>query len=103
MIGIGSQDIITLIIYSAMGLGLGLGVNKLNKVLDEKVPSVYEKMWASIPLKLLLVAIVLVAVQFGSESFARNWQSTTPGIFFVTLFFGMQTSLMEDALSLTML
>lgn len=96
-IGFGKQDPITLVLYTVVGIALGVGVNRLNKLLDRKLPKVYASAWAALPLKLLPVILVVVAMQLASRRFASDWQSTTPGLFFVTFFFGLQSSLMEDA------
>lgn len=84
-------------LYSVLGIALGLGINKLNQVLDDRLlRRAYSSPWAAVPLKLLPMALVLTSVAWAFPSFEADWQGTTPGLFFVGLFFGMQTSLMED-------
>lgn len=96
IIGTAQQDFMTLLIYSVLGIALGLGVNKMNGMLSKRLPKVYSSKWAAVPLKLLPVGLALVLVQLVMTEFAYNWQQTTPGLFFVLFYFGMQTSLMKD-------
>jgi hypothetical protein len=86
--------------YSALGFGAGIATNMANKRLDATFPAAYGNKVAASVLKLLLVGTVLAWVELGFAQFAAAWQATTPGLFFVTVFFGVQTSLMEDVTSL---
>lgn len=101
-----------ILVYSVLGFGAGLATNLANAWLGAKVlPLAYGNTPAAksaatsaaklavIVLKLLLVGAVLAGVELGFSRFAAAWQATTPGLFFVTLFFGVQTSLMQDAVS----
>lgn len=94
--GLGRQNIATLIAYVVLGIFSGMGLNRLNEFMDARVPGAYRSAWAAVPLKILPLALALVGAQIASASFASDWQSTTPGLAFVTFFFAMQTSLMED-------
>ena len=112
------------LVYSVLGFGAGLATNLANTWLGATVlPSAYGNTSAAkstaksaaksaatsaaksaaklvaIVLKLLLVGAVLAGVELGFTRFAAAWQATTPGLFFVTLFFGVQTSLMQDVVS----
>lgn len=82
--------------YSALGVAAGLATNRVNAWLDARAPALYERRPVAAALKLLLLAAVLAGAQAASARFAADWQATTPGLFFVSLFFGLQTSLMED-------
>lgn len=86
----------TLLVYAAAGILVGMGANRLNKFLDASVGKPYENPWAGVALKLVPVAFAVLMTQLLSATFARDWQGTVPGLFFVTFFFGMQSSLMED-------
>lgn len=96
----GSQNASTLVVYAVAGIAAGVGVNRLNKYLDAKLPGAYRNKFAASALKMLPIVAVLLVAQMLAAPFARNWQGTTPGLFFVTFFFGLQTSLMEDLTSL---
>ena len=96
----GSQNAATLVAYTLLGVAAGVGVNRLNKFLETKLPRAYKNRYASVGLKMVPIAAVVLLAQALAAPFARNWQSTTPGLFFVTFFFGLQSSLMEDLTSL---
>lgn len=85
-----------ILVYSVLGFGAGIATNLANKRLDSKLAAAYANRLVAIVLKLLLVGVVLASVELAFAQFAAAWQATTPGLFFVTLFFGVQTSLMED-------
>ena len=99
VLGVGQEDLLAILTYSVLGIALGVGVNKLNRFLSRQLRRVYASRWASIPLKLLPVGLVLVALHWQFKDFSDNWQNTIPGLFFVTFFFGLQTSLLEDVLT----
>lgn len=82
--------------YSLLGFAAGYATNQVNKALDSRLPRVYGKAWAAIALKLCVIAVFAANAEALFRQFVLQWQGTTPGLFFVSLFFGMQTSLMED-------
>lgn len=101
MLGFGQNDFLNVILYSVAGIALGAGVNRLNRWLDDGIPRAYSSnKWLPVLLKLLPPALALAGVQLMSADFSLDWQTTTPGLFFVAFFFGLQTSLMEDVVRL---
>jgi len=74
--------------YGLIGAALGLGIDKLSVRLQKE----YEiGKPAMLLLQLFLMVLVVYAIQeFVSERFASDWQSTTPGLFFVSFFWGIQ-------------
>jgi len=50
-------------------------------------------------IQIFLSSVVLYIVQhFVSNRYAEEWQSTTPALLFVSLFFGVQSSLAKNSL-----
>lgn len=83
-------------LQSLVGLVLGVAVNAFNK-------AAVGGRWvrpARIALKLVPVALVALVAEAVAPGFADEWQVTVPGLFFVTMYFGTQTSLMEDVAGL---
>lgn len=100
--GFGRQNLATLLVYLVLGIGLGMGINGLNVVLQRKFRKAYTSPYARVPLQLLPVVMVLVALQFVVPSFTRNMTSTLPGVFFVAFFFGTQFSVLAGLTQLGM-
>ncbi len=100
VLGVGKEDLLAILTYSVLGITLGVGVNKLNLFLSGQLRRVYASKWSSIALKLLPVGLTLVLLHWQLADFSDDWQGTIPGLFFVTFYFGLQTSLMNDVLSL---
>lgn len=90
-------QIVAVVLQSLAGIGLGVLVNEINKAVDARLPRAYSHPLAGVLLKLLPIALVAIAVGTVVDSFAQEWQTTIPGLFFVTLYFGLQSSLMACA------
>ncbi len=53
-------------------------------------------------LQLIIIILALYVIQkYISPTYASSWQSTTPGILFVSLFFGIQVNLYKNIEQLT--
>lgn len=94
--GVLREGPLAIVLYAVLGVVAGALVNRFNRLLDSRLPKMYASPWAAAPLKLLPAVLVLAGTELPLPGFAMDWQSTTPGVFFVSMFFGMQTGLMED-------
>lgn len=93
----GRQNASTVLAYFAVGVLLGWAVNKLNKFLDKHVQGPYEvSPVLGVLLKVIPVTLGMMLFQMLTPGFSTDWTKTVPGLFFVTFYFGMQLSLMED-------
>lgn len=96
----GAQNVAVLALYTALGAALGLGTEWVNRRMGRAACG--DKPCARMVVPKLLVIIALFAlVQLLLPEFASDWQNTTPGLFFVGVFFGMQGSLFSDAQTLS--
>lgn len=50
---------------------------------------------------LFIISVLYIIEKFISQKFADEWQNNTPGIFFVSFFFGLQFNLFSNLLSLS--
>lgn len=76
-------------ILGAMGIILGLAVNKIGNVFYSKIG--ISNKTEKIIMQLLLCSIVLSFIHINiSRRFGWSWQNITPGLFFVSYFFGTQ-------------
>jgi hypothetical protein len=93
MIEIGKQGFVNIVIYAIMGIVLAMITNKIYShvdkfELDSKI---------KLAIKFLIFGSVLYYVHhYISKEFASDWQSTTPGLFFVSMYFGLQPNLMNQ-------
>lgn len=95
---VGSQGAAALAVYAVAGLALGLAAEAFNRWVSARLCERKPCARALAP-KLVVAAAAFVALQAAFPDFALDWQNTTPGVFFVGLFFGMQASLFADAQS----
>lgn len=89
----------SVMLQSLVGLVLGILVNALNKAAEARL-AVYDRPAAGVLLKLVPVAAAALGLGALFPAFSAEWQVTIPGLFFVTMYFGTQTSLMEDVVRL---
>lgn len=85
-------------LQSLVGLLLGILVNAFNKAAERL--SAYDRPAAGVLLKLVPVAVAALGLGALWPALSDEWQVTIPGLFFVTMYFGTQTSLMEDVVRL---
>jgi len=58
--------------------------------------------FVSIIIQLFLAILFLFVVEYYiSPKFGENWQAITPGLFFVSIFFGLQASLYANVFAIT--
>lgn len=77
---------------SFIGIAAGLLVNKVN----HQAANGINPRAVRLLVKLAAVAIGVALMEQVAPRFAQEWQATTPGLFFVAYYFGMQSSLMAD-------
>lgn len=83
-----------------IGTTFGLLVDKTCTYLQTKYEIDIKIM---IAIQLLFIILVAYFIQmFVSDRFANDWQSTTPGLFFVSFFFGTQLNIYNNIQSLKM-
>jgi hypothetical protein len=84
----------TVAIYSIPAILLGIICEKTIAYLQKK----YElNPVVAIILQLVFVTLILYIIEMHiSLPFGSNWQSITPGLFFVSIFFGLQVSLYNN-------
>lgn len=91
-------NIQTVVLYTVVGAICGLLTNMINKtIIKTKFPKPSP---VTVLLKTLVCGFTLLTIQSYNRDFAYDWQSTTPGLFFVSVFFGLQTDLMADITAL---
>lgn len=83
-----SESPVTSVAYAAIGFVLGRATDAIGKrVVRTRNP------YLAALLRVTITALVLAVF---SPAFHATWQATTPGLFFVTMFFGTQTTLIAD-------
>lgn len=93
----GSNSALALATYALVGIALGMATNRINEYAETELSvRAYAHPVTSVGMKLIPTAATLLALQAVSGRFAADWQATTPGLFFVGLYFTMQTSLTKD-------
>jgi hypothetical protein len=90
----GRNDLSTSLFYGAAGIFAGFAADGLNKRLNKPLQGANR--YIRTVAKLLVPALLLFLIHQWSPRFATDWQSTTPGLFFVSYFFGLQGDLMSD-------
>lgn len=87
-----SNDLVDLtlkcLLYGVIGLILGLTINFITEktINNFRLPKMLKAF-----MQITLCAILLSFIQFYiSKDFSEQWQSTTPGLFFVSVFFTVQ-------------
>lgn len=74
-------------VWALLGLATGLAVNKANSYSTTIVKNKY----IGILLQLLLIAVVLAIIHVSvNNKFGWTWQNVTPGLYFVSVYFGVQ-------------
>lgn len=86
------------IVYVSLGIFLGLLVNSIARKIQDHW-KLNNKISIVIQIILMITVLYIVEVHI-SNYFATNWQSNTPGLFFVSFFFGTQFLILIN-LSLT--
>lgn len=90
----GKHDVKSIFVYSMTAIVLGMIMDYVNKKLDNNLSIFKQNRYVSVIAKILLIALVFNYIQDHiSAEFASDWQSTTPGVFFVSIFFGLQSNL----------
>lgn len=95
----GYRGPLAVVAYTAAAVGLGLGVEYANSRMGRAACGSRPCARMLAP-KLAVIAAVFLALQYALPYFALDWQNTTPGLFFVSVFFGLQASTFADAQSL---
>jgi len=74
-------------VWGLIGILLGLATNKVGNIMHKSIDNKY----AIIIIQLLICSLVLAFVHVHvSNEFGWSWQNVTPGLFFVSFFFGCQ-------------
>mgnify|MGYP001003832233 CR=1 FL=1 len=86
-------DFIVLTIINILsGIILGAFVEKISRYVNKKFGSKI-----AIIFQLTILLLILYVIQFYmSIFFAHQWQTITPGIFFVAIYFSIQTTLFTN-------
>ena len=88
----------TVAFYSVPAIILGIACEKIVFYLQKKYNL---KPWFAILLQLILATTILYIIEMHiSLNFGSNWQIITPGLFFVSIFFGLQASLYNNISSI---
>lgn len=84
------------LVFGIIGLFLGIIIEKYFTRLSHKYPNNKLALGISqLLINILLLYIIEIKI---SEKFSDEWQDTTPGIFFVSIFFGVQAHLYDNLL-----
>lgn len=81
----------TAMVHAALGAALGVAIERGNVAPDR-----WSDPWAVTAARLAPSAAVLAVVHALAPRLGADWQATTPGLFFVAAFFGVQTRLLGD-------
>ena len=92
----GQTSIQAILVYSIIGTAIGLTVDNVNKKVSIAIPDLNRNKWIRALIKLIILGVTLLSVHRMFPSFASDWQSTTPGLFFVSFVFGLQSDLMSS-------
>lgn len=86
--------VIYCLLFTIPAIILGLAINRITMEI---------KKWLNPPIVLLVLIQLLIAIlvlyiieTYISSKFSSGWQSNTPGLFFVAIYFGLQTLLYAD-------
>lgn len=92
----GSDDLFSVMTYSTFAVVLGIVCNNIANFIDRSnLPLVSTNVYASAILKIAVIGFILLFVKNNiSPHFGSDWQNTTPGFFFVIIFFNMQYNLL---------
>jgi len=89
------------ILYSIIGIGVGIGTNKLSKQVTDMLG--LKDAWTKTATQVVVISVVLALIQtYVSASFASDWNNITPGLFFVSFFFGLQGEVMSSIAQLNL-
>ena len=80
------------LLWTLSGILIGLSANLVNSYLVESTKLNY----ASLLLQLLLTSAVLAIIHQSVKRFGWTWQNTTPGLFFISFYFGVQFSVFQS-------
>lgn len=81
-------------LFAIPAIILGLAINKLCTVIKDKFQF---PVLAMVLIQLLIAILVLYIIEiYISAWYGASWQSTTPGLFFAGIYFGLQTLLFAD-------
>lgn len=81
--------------YATVGAILGLTIDILSAKLQLKYDIRPGLMW--LIQMFVLITVLYIVETFISRQFAQDWQSTTKGLFFVFLYFGLQNNLYQNS------
>ena len=87
------------IIWSVMGIVLGIWINNLSSTLIVKLnlTDTYNKIFFQVIICSFILSIIHIYV---NNYFGWTWQNLTPGLFFVSFFFGVQFNIFNNIISL---
>lgn len=81
-------------LYVLPGIVIGVLCEKITRYLQTKYKL---NPLVAIIIQLFIISVVLYLIEFYvSPEYGSNWQSITPGLFFVSVFFGLQSSLYSN-------
>ena len=83
-------------LWAIVGVLVGWLGNKINTYLDKTLPVTY----LGLVLQLLVLSTLLGILHKAVLAFGWSWQNTTPGLFFVSVFFGVQFTTFEAVKSI---
>lgn len=86
-------------IHIVPGIILGLAINAAMVKLKERL-KLSPLMAVAIHITVLILILYIIETKI-STRFAFEWQNITPGLFFVSILFGLQTSLFSDLSNLS--
>ena len=81
-----------------MGVIAGIAANRITRTIDG---GQNDKKTVFIAFtKLITIGIFLMVLERQFPGMAEEWQSTTPGLFFVSFFFGLQTNVINHMVAI---
>lgn len=76
---------------SIIGILLGLNINKLSKIIFKKFNNTLQILF-----HIILCSILLSFIHININYFGWLWQNETPGLYFISFFFGVQFNLFNN-------